>query len=53
MREVQCTAENREKLIWVAPRMEVLDVSETMNGGSGIWEYVWDGEFWKLEMLVS
>ncbi|MCL6659426.1 hypothetical protein PAEN_05215 [Paenibacillus amylolyticus] len=33
--------------------MEVLDISETMNGGQGIWQYVWDGEFWKLELLVS
>lgn len=44
----------REKHVWEVPRMEVLDVSETMNNGSnGIWQYVWDGEFWKLEMLVS
>ncbi|MDN4601095.1 paeninodin family lasso peptide [Paenibacillus sp. 11B] len=53
MNEIQSVAAMKEKLVWETPRMEVLDISETMNGGEGIWQYVWGGEFWKLEMLVS
>ncbi|MGO4729896.1 paeninodin family lasso peptide [Paenibacillus sp. 2KB_22] len=53
MKELQNTSNNTVKRVWECPRMEVLDISETMNGGQGIWQYVWDGEFWKLELLVS
>ncbi|WP_179282916.1 MULTISPECIES: hypothetical protein [Paenibacillus] len=53
MNDIQCTATNKKKLVWKTPQMEVLDIGETMNGGKGIWQYVWDGEFWKIEMLVS
>jgi len=53
MKELQITSNNTVKRVWECPRMEVLDISETMNGGKGIWQYVWDGEFWKLELLVS
>lgn len=53
MGKLQTGMENREKRIWETPELEVLDVSDTMNGGEGIWQYVWDGEFWKLELLMS
>ncbi|WP_342357478.1 paeninodin family lasso peptide [Paenibacillus xylanexedens] len=53
MKEFQNTSNNTVKQVWECPRMEVLDISETMNGGQGIWQYVWDGEFWKLELMVS
>ncbi|KAA8754535.1 MULTISPECIES: paeninodin family lasso peptide [Paenibacillus] len=53
MEELQITSNNTVKRVWECPRMEVLDISETMNGGQGIWQYVWDGEFWKLELMVS
>ncbi|RAJ01100.1 hypothetical protein DET54_102587 [Paenibacillus pabuli] len=53
MKEIQSAAANKMKQEWMTPQLEVLDISETMNGGEGIWQYVWGGEFWKLEMLVS
>ncbi|MFJ2042312.1 paeninodin family lasso peptide [Paenibacillus marchantiae] len=53
MKEIQSAAAKKMKQEWVTPQLEVLDISETMNGGEGIWQYVWGGEFWKLEMLVS
>ncbi|GAB1155536.1 hypothetical protein YWY31_15610 [Paenibacillus illinoisensis] len=49
----QPSMENRIKRTWKTPQLEVLDISETMNGGEGIWQYVWDGDFWKLELLTS
>lgn len=53
MEELQNTSKNTVKRVWECPRMEVLDICQTMNGGQGIWQYVWDGEFWKLELMVS
>ncbi|MDQ0657160.1 paeninodin family lasso peptide [Paenibacillus sp. W2I17] len=53
MKELHNASNNTVKQVWECPRMEVLDISETMNGGQGIWQYVWDGEFWKLELMVS
>ncbi|CAM3066813.1 paeninodin family lasso peptide [Paenibacillus taichungensis] len=53
MKEIQSIAANKIKQEWVTPQLEVLDISKTMNGGDGIWQYVWGGEFWRLEMLVS
>ncbi|MFC9707958.1 paeninodin family lasso peptide [Paenibacillus sp. NPDC056933] len=53
MKEIQCAALQKEKQVWVTPIIEMLDVSQTMNGGEGIWQYVWGGEFWKLEMVAS
>ncbi|MEK4434492.1 MULTISPECIES: paeninodin family lasso peptide [Paenibacillus] len=53
MKEILCVEVKKEKQVWTTPQMEVLDISETMNGGEGIWQYVWGGEFWKIEMLVS
>lgn len=52
--EKEATRTNTQvKRCWQTPKMDVLEVQHTLSGGGGIWHYVWDGEFWKLELLTS
>ncbi|WP_405156291.1 paeninodin family lasso peptide [Paenibacillus sp. FSL K6-0108] len=36
MKKIQSDAANKMKQEWMTPQLEVLNISETMNGGEGI-----------------
>lgn len=45
MKEIQSAAEKKEKQVWQTPRMEVLDISETMTVGKGFGNMFGAGNF--------
>ncbi|MCI3927127.1 hypothetical protein MO973_43840 [Paenibacillus sp. TRM 82003] len=44
--------ESMEKKTWVPPTLEVLSVDRTNATGDKVWEFVWDGDFWKRQEMT-